>query len=97
MAFLQLCDDILFDNKVYPLPSFSLGFATPEKDYSKSLRLLGSENLVSHRAAMSMLYLRSFTATGAVRLSGRSAASRTRRVLTLCCAIISSFLLLLSS
>ena len=42
-----------------------------------------------------MLYLASSIATSAVRLSGRSAASRSRRVLTFHCAIVSSCLLLL--
>ncbi|KAK2149436.1 hypothetical protein NP493_2991g00003 [Ridgeia piscesae] len=42
-----------------------------KKEYSKSLRLPDTENLVSHRAAMSMLYLASSIATSAVRLSGR--------------------------
>ena len=50
------------------------------KEYSKSSRLPDSENLVSHRAAMSMLYLASSTATSAVRLSGRLAPSRSKRV-----------------
>ena len=36
-------------------------------------------NLVSHRAAMSMLFLASSIATNAVRLSGRSVPSRSRR------------------
>ena len=60
-----------------------------------SLRLPDSENLVSHRAAMSMLYLASSIATSAVCLSGRLAPSRSRRVLTFHCAIISSCLLCL--
>ena len=47
---------------------------------SKSLRLPDSENLVSHRAAMSMLYVARSIATSAVRVSRRSAASRSRRV-----------------
>ncbi|KAK2192371.1 hypothetical protein NP493_32g05007 [Ridgeia piscesae] len=72
-----------------------LGLPLQKKEYSKSLRLPDSKNLVSHRAAMSMLYLASSIATSAVRLSGRSAASRSRRVLTFHCAIISSCLLLL--
>ena len=46
---------------------------------------------------MSMLYLASFITTSAVRLSGRSAASRSRRVLAFHCAIVSSCLLLLPS
>ncbi|KAK2191784.1 hypothetical protein NP493_46g09049 [Ridgeia piscesae] len=71
------------------------GLPLQKKGYSKSLRLLDSENLVSHRAAMSMFYLASSIATSAVRLSGRSAASRSRRVLTFHCAIVSSCLLLL--
>ena len=50
-------------------------------------RLPESENFVSHRAAMSMLYLASSIATSAVRLSGRSAASRSRRVLSFRCAV----------
>ena len=61
---------------------------------SKSLRLPDSENLVSHRAAMSMLYLASSVATRALRLSGRLAPSRSRRVLTFHCAIVSSCLFL---
>ena len=44
------------------------GLPLQKKEYSKSLRL--PENLVSHRAAMSMLYLASSIATNAVRLSG---------------------------
>ncbi|KAK2180291.1 hypothetical protein NP493_448g04062 [Ridgeia piscesae] len=65
-----------------------------KREYSKSLRLPDSENFVSHRAAMSMLYLASSIATSAVRLSGRSAASRSRGVLTLHCVVVSSCLLL---
>ena len=64
------------------------GLPLQKEEYSKSLRLPDSENLVSHRAVMSMLYLASSTATSAVRLSGRSAA-RSRRVLTSHCAIVS--------
>ncbi|KAK2192231.1 hypothetical protein NP493_36g02015 [Ridgeia piscesae] len=71
------------------------GLPLQKKAYSKSLRLLDSENLVSHRAVMLMLYLASSIATSAVRLSGGSAASRSRRVLTFHCAIVSSCLLLL--
>ena len=63
------------------LPSPS-GLPLQKKEYSKSLRLPDTENLVSHRAAMSMLYLASSIATSAVRLSGRS-------VLTFQCAIVS--------
>ena len=64
------------------------GLPLQKKEYSKSLRLPDSENLVSHRAAMSMLYLASSIATIAVRHSGRSAPSRARRVLTFHCAIV---------
>ena len=42
---------------------------------------------------MSMLYLASSIATSAVRRSGRSAPSRSRRVFTLHCPIVSSCLL----
>ena len=67
-----------------------------KKEYSKSLRLPpDSDNLVSHREAMSMLYLASSIATSAVRLSGRLAPSRSRRVLTFHCPIVSSRLLYL--
>ena len=52
------------------LPSFSFWFATPEERLFKSLRLLDSENLVSRRAAMSMLDLASSIATSVVRRSG---------------------------
>ena len=52
------------------------GFPLQKKEYSKSLRLQDSENLVSHRAAMSMLYFASSIATCAVRLSCRLAPSR---------------------
>ena len=69
------------------------GLPLRKKDYSKWLRLPDSENLVSHRSAMSILYLATI-ATSAVRLCGRSAASRSRRVLTYHCAIVSSYLLL---
>ena len=72
------------------------GLPLQKKEYSKSLRLPDSENLVSHSAAMSMLYLASSIATSGVRLSGRSAASRSRRVLTFHCAIVRSCRLLLS-
>ncbi|KAK2168587.1 hypothetical protein NP493_1220g00076 [Ridgeia piscesae] len=72
---------------------FPLGLPLQKKEYSKSLRLPDSENLV----AMSMLYLASSIATSVVRLSGRSAPSRSRRVLTFHCAIVSSYLLLLPS
>ena len=41
-----------------------------------------------------MLYLASSIATSAVRVSGRSAPSRSRRVLKFHCAIVSSCLLL---
>ena len=71
------------------------GVPLQKKEYSKSLRLPDSENLVSHRAAMSMLYLASSIATSAVRLSGRLAPSRSRRVLTFHCPIVSSCLLCL--
>ena len=70
-----------------------LGLALQKKEYSKSSRLPDSENLVSHRAAMSMSYLSSSIATSAVRLSGRLAPSRSRRVLTFNCPIVSSYLL----
>ncbi|KAK2187164.1 hypothetical protein NP493_173g03042 [Ridgeia piscesae] len=73
------------------------GFPLQKNEYSKSLRQPDSENLVSHRAAMSMVYLASSIATSALRVSGRSAASRSRRVLTFHCAIFSSFLLLPSA
>ncbi|KAK2193755.1 hypothetical protein NP493_7g08004 [Ridgeia piscesae] len=73
------------------------GLPLQKKEYSKSLRLPDSEDLASHRAAMSMLYLASSNATSAVRLSGRPAASRLRRVLIFHCAIVSSCLLLLPS
>ena len=66
------------------------GLPLQKKEYSKSLRLPDYENLVSHRAAMSMLYS---IATSAVRLSGRLA--RSRRVLTFHCPIVSSCLLCL--
>ena len=71
-----------------------LGRPLQKKEYSKSLKIPDSGNLVSYRVAMSMLYLASSIATSAVRLSGRSAPSRSRRVLTLHCAIVSSCLLL---
>ena len=71
------------------------GLPLQKKESSKSLRLPDSENLVSHRAAMSILYLASSIATSAVRLSGRSAPSRSRRVLTFHGAIVSSCLILL--
>ena len=58
------------------------GLPLQKKEHSKSLRLPDSDNIVSHRAAMSMLYLASSIATSAVHLSGRSAPSRSRRVLT---------------
>ena len=47
------------------------GLPLQKKENYKSLRLPDSENLVSHREAMSMLYLASSIATSAVRLSGR--------------------------
>ena len=71
------------------------GLPLQKKEYSKSLRLPDYENLVSHRAAMSMLYLASSIATSAVRLSGRLAPSRSRRVLMFHCPIVSSCLLCL--
>ena len=84
---------------VKPTPAVSLlynsGLPLQKKEYSKSLRLPDSKSLLSHRAAMSMLYLASSIATSAVRLTGWSAASRSRRVLTFHCAIVSSCLLLL--
>ena len=62
--FCQFCDDILLDSKAHSsLPSFSFGFATPEERVFQ--RLPDSENLVSHRAVMSMLYLASSIATSA--------------------------------
>ncbi|KAK2178806.1 hypothetical protein NP493_530g01147 [Ridgeia piscesae] len=57
------------------------GLPLQKKEYSMSLRLPDSENLVSYRATMSMLYLASSIATSAILLSGWSAASRSRRVL----------------
>ena len=59
--------------------------------------LQDSENLVSHRATISIFYLANSIATSAVHLSGRSASSRSRRVLTFHCPIVSSCLLLPSS
>ena len=56
-----------------------------KKEYNKSLRQPDSENLVSHRAAMSVMYLASSIATSAIRMSFRSAASWSRRVLTFHC------------
>ena len=70
------------------------GLPLQRKECSKSLRLPDSENLVSHREAMSMLYLASSIATSAVRLSGPSAPYQSKRVLTFHCAIVSSCLLL---
>ena len=70
------------------------GLPLQMKEYSKSLRLPDSDNLISRRAAMSMLYLASSIATSAARLSDRSAASRSRRFLTFHCAVVSSCLLL---
>ena len=64
-----------------------------KKDYFKSLRLPDTEDLITHRAAMSMLYLASSIATSVIHLSGRSAVSRSRRVLTFHYAIVSSCLL----
>ena len=52
------------------------GLPLLKKEYSKTLRQPDSENLVSHRAAISMLYLASSIATSVVRLSGRLAPSR---------------------
>ena len=77
VAFLSALYDILFDSKAHSgLLSFSFGFATQEERvFVETTRLW---NLVSHREAMSMLYLASSIATSAVRLSGRSAASRSR-------------------
>ena len=54
------------------------GLPLLKKEYTKSLRLPDCENLVSHRAAMSMLYLASSIATSVVRLSGRLAPARSR-------------------
>ena len=74
------------------------GLLIQKKVYSKSLILPDSQNLVSRRAAMSMLYLASSISTSAVRLSGRSAPSRSRRVLTFHIAIVTNcFLRLLPS
>ena len=81
-----------------PTPASRLspsGLSLQKKEYSKTLRLPDSENLVSHKASMSMLYLASSIASSAVHLSGRPAPSRSRRVLTFHCAIVSSCLLLL--
>ena len=84
-----------------PTPAFLLspsGLLIQKKEYSKLLILPDSENLVSRRAAMSMLYLASSIATSAVCLSGRSAPSRSRRVLTFHIAIVTNcFLRLLPS
>ena len=71
------------------------GLPLQKKEYSKSSRLPDSVNRVSHRAAMLMLYLASSIATSAVRLSGRLAPSRSRRVLTFHYPIVSSCLLCL--
>ena len=70
------------------------GFPLQKKEYSTSLRLPDSENLVSYTAVMAMLYLASFIFTSAVRLSVQSAASRSGRVLTFHYVIVSSCLLL---
>ena len=93
MAFLSaLCRYIVLIAKPTPASLLSpSGLPLQKKQYAKSLRLPDSENLVSHRAAMSMLYLASSIATSAVRLSGRSAASQSMRVLMFQCAIASSF------
>ena len=83
--------------KAKPTPASLLypsGLPLQKKEYSESVRLPYSENLVSYRAAMSILYLASSIATSAVRLSSRSAGSRSRRVVTFHCAIVSSCLLL---
>ncbi|KAK2162911.1 hypothetical protein NP493_1490g00028 [Ridgeia piscesae] len=80
-----------------PTPAYLLSpsdLPLQKKEYSKSLRLPDSENLVSHSAAMSMLYLASSITTSTVRPSGRSAPSRLRRFLTFHCAIVSSCLLI---
>ena len=58
------------------------GLPLQKKVCPKTLRLPDYENLVSHRVAMSMLYLTCSIAASAVHLSGRSAASRSKRVLT---------------
>ena len=71
------------------------GLPLQKKEYSKLLRLPGSENFISHRAAISMLYLASSIAISAVCLSGRSSVSRSKIVLTFHCAMVSSCLLLL--
>ena len=83
-----------------PTPASRLsvsGLPLQKKEYFKSLRLPDSENLVSHRAAMSMLCLAISIATSVMRLSGRSAASRSRRVLTFHYVIVSSCLHFLPS
>ena len=77
-----------------PLVSPS-GSPLQKKEYSKSWRLPDSENRVSHRAAMSMWCLASSIDTSAVCLSGMSVPSRSTRVLTFHCAIVSSYFLLL--
>ena len=51
-----------------PTPAVLLspsGLPLQKKEYSKTLRLSHPENLVSHRVAMSMLYLASSIATSA--------------------------------
>ena len=93
MAFLSaLCRYIVLIAKTTLASLLSpSGLPLQKKPYAKSLRLPDSDNLVSPRAAMSMLYLASSIATSVVRLSGRSAASRSRRVLMFHCATVSSF------
>ena len=71
------------------------GLPLQKKGYSKSLILPDSDNLVSHRAAILMLDLASSFATSALCFFGRSSPSRSRRVLTSHCPIISSCLLYL--
>ena len=68
------------------------GLPLQNKEDVKSLKLSYSNNLVSHRAAMSMLYLASTIGTSAVRLCGRSNASRLRRVRKFHCVIVFFFL-----
>ena len=72
VGFLSVCHNFLIDNKVHSnLPSL--------KEYSNHQ---DSENLISHRAAVSMLYLASSIAASAVHLSSWSAVSCSRRDLT---------------
>ena len=64
-----------------------------KKEYSKSLRLPDCDNLCFTQGG-DVDVVASSIAASAVRLSGRSAASRSRRVLTFHFAIVSSCLLL---